>query len=96
MPKIDDCQQETGKLKEYKGPGFESHFRANDFIWNNMKTDFLKQSLDQVQSKGRRQLTWAFDEKSVADYVSDLFERAGNGRQNIHIEWLPMPRKAKK
>ena len=91
--KIDDCQQQSGALAEYKGPNFEEHFLKNDVPWKGMLSDMLKQSENQLAAKGNRSLTWFFEEKSVADKMRTLFETEGTERIGIDVEWLPWPGK---
>ncbi len=89
--KIDDCQQQSGALAEYKGPNFEEHYLKNDGPWQGMLSGMLKQSADQLASKGNRSLTWYFAEKSVADKMRDLFDTEGTERPGIDVKWLPWP-----
>jgi hypothetical protein len=87
--RVDDCQQQTGALAEYKGPGFERHFLKRDFIWDQMLKSMMSQAKNQTDGKGDRPLTWFFEEKSVADYMRGQFKD-----QDLHIKvrWVPLPR----
>ena len=95
FPSIDDCQQQTGALAEYKGPGFEEHMLKDDIPWQGMRMDILDQSLAQASAAGDRPITWYFAEKSVADYFRPIFATANGGRENIRVEWVPMPKDRK-
>jgi hypothetical protein len=86
---IDDCQQQTGALVEYKGPGYARHFKKDDFIANIMETGIMKQSQAQLAARGRRPLIWFFAEKSVADHFGKIFE---DQRPGIDVEWVKGPR----
>jgi len=90
FPAIDDCQQLTGALAEYKGPGFEEHMLKNDIPWQGMLTDIMNQSAAQARAAGDRPITWYFAEKSVADHFREVFAIPGGGRENIRVEWVPM------
>ena len=91
FPAIDDCQQQTGALAEYKGPGFEKHMLKGDIPWGNMRAKIMGQSLAQASAAGARPITWYFAEKSVADYFRGVFAEPDAGRENIRVEWEPMP-----
>ena len=91
--KIDDCQQQSGDLAEYKGPNFEEHYLKDDGPWQGMLRKMLKQSADQLEAKGSRSLTWFFEEKSVADKMRDVFDTKETKRSGIDVEWLPWPGK---
>jgi hypothetical protein len=88
---IDDCQQKTGILAEYKGPNFEEHMIEGGPVWKGMVSKMLKQSLDQEQAAGQRPLIWFFAEKSVADEVRKIFGTAKEGRERIKVESKPLP-----
>jgi len=95
LPAIDDCQQLTGALAEYKGPNFEKHMLKNDVPWQGMRDDILKQSLAQASAAGDRPITWYFAEESVADYFRPIFAKPNGGRENIRVEWVPLPKDRK-
>ena len=72
--KIDDCVQQTGDPREYKGRGFAKHFFKADFIWiMKMYPDMIKQAAAQIRAGGH--LVWYFHEKAVADYMREQFEK---------------------
>jgi hypothetical protein len=94
--KIDDCQQQSGTLGEYKGPNIEYHFLKKDAVWWGILSDMLDQADRQLNARGDRQLIWFFEEKPIADYMRKLFEDSGPKYQGIIVEWLPWPGKPKK
>jgi len=65
---------------------------ANDFIWNEvMVPDIEKQFLAQVRAAGGVPLTWSFAEKPVYEYFKKQFKNWGEGREDIQVEYAPMP-----
>jgi len=92
FPAIDDCQQQSGALAEYKGPGYEEHMLKNDGPWQGMLAGILNQSKAQASAAGARPLEWDFAEKRVADYFRGVFAEPDKGRESIRVEWEPMPR----
>jgi hypothetical protein len=87
--KLDDCEQKTGKPYEYKGPNYEVHFEKKDFIWDIMRANMLKQSMNQLNSTGPQPLSWVFAEKPVADEFHKMFKEADKGREFIKIDVWP-------
>jgi hypothetical protein len=90
--KIDDCQQRTGALAEYKGPGYAAHLLADDRIWGWMLPKLDKQVTTQSLARGSRPLIWFVDEKPLADFLGKRFHDEG---LPISVYWLPMPRHSK-
>jgi hypothetical protein len=45
LVRIDDCQQQTGIVAEYKGPGYAYHLAKGDYVWRGQ----LEQMLDQAE-----------------------------------------------
>jgi hypothetical protein len=86
-PVIDDCQQKSGILAEYKGPGYAKHLLKKDLVWEAMERKMLKQAYSQVQAKGTRPLIWFVDEKPLADHLEKEFEPL---KLPIDVDWLPM------
>jgi hypothetical protein len=86
--KIDDCQQRTGALAEYKGPAFMRRFLRQDKVWGWTVEKWDKQARAQIAVKGTRPLIWFFAEKPVADFMRERFEKRG---YDITVEYLPMP-----
>ena len=86
---IDDCQQKTGALAEYKGPGYATHFNKEDFISKIMVDDIMRQSYNQIAAKGPRRLIWYFAERSMADRFRKTFEK---DRPSIYVVWRKGPR----
>ena len=86
--KIDDCQQQSGDLAEYKGKGFESHFLKKDPVWAGMLHKMLGQAQDQIGASGDRSLTWYFEEKPVEEYIKTQF---ADKKFGIDVKWLPWP-----
>lgn len=84
---IDDCQQKTGMLGEYKGPGYAKHFRKQNGVWDGMRAGLLKQAQRQLDVAGNRPLVWFFAEKAAADAVRAMFREKYQGR--IRVIWLP-------
>jgi hypothetical protein len=91
-PKIDDCQQQTGALAEYKGPRYERHLLKDGYVWKGMLEGMIKQARIQDRARGDRPLIWFVDEKSVARELRGVFSR---NELNIYVVWLPMPRHSK-
>jgi hypothetical protein len=91
FPAIDDCQQQTGALAEYKGPGYEEHWLKKDIPWKGMLSDILSQSKAQASAAGERPITWYFAEEGMAEYFKLEFPKLGEGREKIRVEWAPMP-----
>jgi hypothetical protein len=87
---LDDCQQLTGAVAEYKGPGYEEHMLKGDGPWQGMLRGILSQSKAQASAAGDRPITWYFAEESVADYFRPIFAKPNGGRENIDVEWAPM------
>ena len=86
---FDDCQRRTGWLFEAKGTGYAVHLTKNDFVGRNMIDGMLKQSGQQVDASGGRQLVWVFAEKAAADRMRQEFRDAKYGRQFIRVQTLP-------
>ena len=90
--KIDDCQQRTGALGEYKGPGYEEHLLKKDFVWDNMLKEMLRQATEQSRAAGPRPLIWFADEKAV---VRELRQTFKDNDLKIIVVWMRMPRASK-
>jgi hypothetical protein len=91
-PRIDDCQQKTGALAEYKGPGYENLLLSNAKVWQSTLTKMLDQAESQDRARGDRPLIWFVDEKAVARELRREFDLR---ELDIFVVWLPMPRDAK-
>jgi len=89
---IDDGQQQTGALAEYKGPGYKEHMLKDDGPWHGMLAGIPSQSKAQAGAAGARPIEWDFAEKGVADYFRGVFAEPNKGRENIRVEWEPIPR----
>ena len=85
---VDDCQQSTGNIFEYKGTGYDKHFQKKDFIWDHMESEMMSQSEAQFSARGSRKLTWIFAEKPVADEMRKLFD---DRKPGIEVDWVPLP-----
>ena len=86
--KFDDCQQETGILAEYKGPGYEKHFLKDDFIWRDKQLpDMLDQARRQYAARGNRQLIWFFSDRRVYLYMRSIF---ASQFPDIQVVYAPM------
>jgi hypothetical protein len=86
---IDDCQQQTGALAEYKGPMYAKHLSDNDGVWNgNMRRRLILQAEKQNRARGNRPLIWFVAEKPLADWLERYFEAE---KIPIVVDWLPMP-----
>jgi len=86
--KIDDCQQRTGVLAEYKGPAFLRRFLKQDKVWGWTVEKWDNQASAQIAVKGTRPLIWFFAEKPVADAMRIHFKKL---KFDITVAWLPMP-----
>lgn len=96
LVEFDDCDWDKPGLHEYKGPRYQKHMDADDFIWNEvMVPDIEKKFLAQVRAAGGAPLTWSFAEKPVADYFRERFGTWREGRENIDVKYEPMPGRAK-
>jgi len=84
---FDDCQQKTGILFEYKGPGFSEHLQKQDPPWWGMYAKIMRQADLQVQARGTKTLIWFFAEKDVADYFRERFDQEYGDQ--ILVEWAP-------
>src|SRR5262249_1494196 len=86
---VDDCQQQSGTLFEYKGWGYERHFLKHDFIWTDrMLPRMLQQAEDQRNAAGSRELVWVFHERRVAIFMRNEFKRLD---LNIQVRYFRMP-----
>jgi hypothetical protein len=83
---IDDCNQKTGDLAEYKGPNYERQYLSQNGPWRGMLSKMLLQAQNQIAAKGDASLTWYFAEKPVADYIRGVFAARG---YPIDVEWAP-------
>ncbi len=91
LVEFDDCDWDKPGLHEYKGPGYQKHMDADDFIWNEvMVPDIEKQFLAQVRAAGGVPLTWSFAEKPVYEHFKKQFKNWGKGREDIQVEYAPM------
>ena len=87
-PTYDDCQQKTGALGEYKGPGYAKLLFGNPYVAASTLYKLEKQAEAQDLAKGARPLTWRFEEQSVADFMRKYFR---DHNLDIRVEWRPMP-----
>lgn len=86
---IDDCQQRTEILGEYKGPGYAKHILHNDGVWEGgMKRQLISQVDRQERAREGRRLIWFVDEKPLADWLKSYLRDA---HPDIDVEWVPMP-----
>ena len=90
---IDDCQQKTGILGEYKGPGYAEHIRKRDGVWDGMRGGLLDQAERQVNAAGGRPLTWLFAERGAANAVRAILKPKYEDR--IRVICLPWTRNQK-
>ena len=88
--KIDDCQHQTGAAAEYKGPGYAEHLLKNDQVWRGMLPGIDQQAAKQERASAGRPLIWFVDEKPVADFLRERFQKT---HSDILVEYLPMPRR---
>jgi hypothetical protein len=75
LVRIDDCQQQTGMLFEYKGPGYADHFAKKDFIWDKCYDDMVGQAERQLEATDGKQLTWIFAERTVFLFMKERFAK---------------------
>ena len=88
--KIDDCQQKSGHLLEYKGPNYGIHLRLKDYVWFQMKKKMIEQALNQANARGDRPLTWYFADRDVARTMKAIFKK-NDTLKYVDVEWLPWP-----
>ena len=86
----DDCQRQTGIMIEAKGTGYAAIIaKENWYVFRGVTTDWLEQSLRQVQASKGRPVQWYFAEPLAAAYAKGLFNHTKEGRENIEIFVLP-------
>lgn len=90
---IDDCQQSTGALAEYKGETYEKMVKEGGGLARGVDAGILNQANNQFKSKGTRTLIWFFSEEYAADHYREMFKK---NRLKINVEWVPGPNNEKK
>jgi len=88
LVRIDDCQQQTGVLAEYKGPGYAYHLAKDDFVWNGQLEQMLDQAQRQIQAAPGKRLIWFFSERSVYQFMRKNY---GDEFPQIEFRYSPMP-----
>ena len=73
---------------EAKGPGF-SGLLAFDAGQTNVTDKWPDQSLREVQAAGARSVVWYFAEQYAAEKATEMFRKAGKGREKIIIKVQP-------
>jgi hypothetical protein len=81
----DDCQHTTGMMVDAKGPGYASLLTYNWGV-RSITTQFLSQSMRQIDAAGSRTVCWYFAEQAAADFARQLFIQYDKGREKIEIE----------
>ncbi len=88
LVKIDDCQQQTGILAEYKGPGYASHLGKKDPVWRGQLTQMLDQAWRQTQAAPGKPIFWFFSEWSV---YREMKKQLSGKYPNIRVQYFPIP-----
>jgi hypothetical protein len=88
LVKIDDCQQQTGILAEYKGPGYAYHLAKNDPVWRGQLRCMLDQAERQTEAARGKSLVWFFSEWSVYRFMKKNYAAEF---PEIRFRYFPMP-----
>ena len=86
--KIDDCQQQTGILAEYKGPGYAYHLAKNDPVWGGQLRGMLDQARRQTEAAQGKSLIRFFSEWSADQFME---EKYADAFPEIKFRYFPMP-----
>ena len=81
--KLDDCQDTTGNMQEYKA--FHAWWLNNEKLMKKMSAKFIQQAASQIQANDFRNLQtgivrpidWHFKDRESAVFALDLFGQAG-------------------
>ncbi len=87
LVRIDDCQQQTGILAEYKGPGYAYHLAKDDVVWKGQLAQMLDQAKRQIQAAPGKRLIWFFSERSVYQFMRKKY---GDEFPQIEFRYFPM------
>lgn len=88
LVKIDDCQQGTGILAEYKGPGFAYHLAKQDPVWRGQLNCMLDQAQRQTDAVQGKPLIWFFAEWTVYRFMKKEY---AEDFPRIQFRYFPMP-----
>jgi hypothetical protein len=88
--KIDDCQQRTGILAEYKGPGYAPHLLKDDPAWWGQLGNMLLQIDAQERARGSHRLVWFFAEWDTYHFMKKIFAAV---YPDVRVVYAPMPRR---
>jgi hypothetical protein len=88
LVRIDDCQQQTGILAEYKGPGYAYHLAKDDFVWTGQLEQMVDQAERQIKAAPGKRLIWFFAERSVYQFMRKKY---GDEFSQIEFRYFPMP-----
>jgi len=90
----DDCEWKTGSMMfEIKGETNAKLLTSRyDGLTVSATGKILKQSERQIAASGGRPIVWVFAEKEAAQFVLDLFDKVGRGRQFITVVHIPWTR----
>ena len=84
----DECDERTGTMIDAKGPSYAGLLRSGP-VSQKVVNGWLKQSLNQIQASGQRDVVWYFAEQGAADYARNLFAEYHDGRERIIIRVVP-------
>jgi hypothetical protein len=90
----DDCEWKTGSMMfEIEGETNTKLLTSRyDGLTVSATGKILKQSERQIAASGGRPIVWVFAEKEAAQFVLDLFDKVGRGRQFITVVHIPWTR----
>jgi hypothetical protein len=88
LVKIDDCQQQSGILAEYKGPGYAYHLAKDDPVWDGQLRGMLDQAARQTEAAQGKPLIWFFSEWNVYQFME---EKYADRFPEIKFRYFAMP-----